>query len=108
MSKSYQTKLDAIEQRQKELDAERARLVSLKTEQDRKNDTRRKILAGAIVLGDESLKKVVTSKLSGTLTADRDRKLFGLAPLPKKVAAATTGAPATAQRSGDQSGGGQA
>jgi hypothetical protein len=83
--KDLNTRIVEIENQRAELEAERKRLLTQQTAQQRKDDTRRKILTGAIVLGDEQLKKAVLPKLSGTLTADRDRKLFGLPVLPKKM-----------------------
>jgi hypothetical protein len=49
----------------------------------RQQDTRRKILAGAMLLemmaDDAELQKRMLAKLSGFLTREDDRKLFGLA-----------------------------
>lgn len=51
----------------------------------RKRDTRRKIIAGALALEEKD--RVFRGKLLALIdeyvTADRDRELFGLAPLPE-------------------------
>ncbi|RKG29705.1 mobilization protein [Acinetobacter rongchengensis] len=49
--------------------------------QERKNDTRRKILLGSYLLKkmeDEAEKQKILAGLNEYLTEDRDRKLFGL------------------------------
>ena len=57
---------------------------------ERKDDTRRKILAGAVVLEradkDAALKTQLDALLARFLVRDDDRALFGLAPLPAKEA----------------------
>jgi hypothetical protein len=53
---------------------------------ERKNDTRRKILAGALALEwaaqDDEFAVMLSTKLSRFLVRDADRALFDLAPLP--------------------------
>ncbi|MDM1759262.1 mobilization protein [Acinetobacter sp. 256-1] len=49
--------------------------------QDRKDDTRRKILLGSFLMKqmeDEAQKQKILAELNEYLTEDRDRKLFGL------------------------------
>ena len=49
--------------------------------QDRKDDTRRKILLGSFLvkqMEDEAQKQKILAELNEYLTEDRDRKLFGL------------------------------
>jgi membrane-bound lytic murein transglycosylase len=64
-----------------------ARLKAKKRESTRKQDTRRKILAGSLLLerieSDERIKAWFERELDGFLTRDSDRKLFGLEPLTK-------------------------
>ena len=51
------------------------------TEQQRKDDTRRKILLGSYLLKkmeNEANKEKILAELSEYLTEDRDKKLFGL------------------------------
>lgn len=55
--------------------------------QERRDDTRRKIIAGALLLSmqnDAAWKRVIDDMLS-TIQRDADRALFGLPPLPKQV-----------------------
>jgi hypothetical protein len=55
---------------------------------ERKNDTRRKILAGAAVLQwaakDNEFSAKLIAELKRFLVRDDDRALFGLPPVPKK------------------------
>ena len=76
-------KLKQLKTRQARLDARKRALAS---RQERKNDTRRKILAGAIVLTRVEQGKLpeveFRSWLDAALTRPDDRALFGLAPQP--------------------------
>jgi large subunit ribosomal protein L7/L12 len=58
------------------------------TAQERKADTRRKILAGAVVIEraerDPAFKGDLYAWLSDMLKRDDDRALFGLVPLPSE------------------------
>lgn len=75
-----------IEQRLAELDAQRAALKARLSKQDRTNDTRRKVLLGALVLHrlensndpdfTRRLSDWLRRELPGFLTRDGDRKLF--------------------------------
>ncbi|RKG30775.1 mobilization protein, partial [Acinetobacter rongchengensis] len=61
--------------------AKDAREKAKQKEQDRKDDTRRKILAGSFLLKqmeDEAKKTKILADLNEYLTEDRDRKLFDL------------------------------
>jgi hypothetical protein len=62
-----------------------ARARSVKKAQERKNDTRRKILLGAYLLNkmesDAVFSLLTNAELSVFLTENRDRELFGLQPL---------------------------
>jgi hypothetical protein len=55
--------------------------------QERKNDTRRKVLAGAVALEhaqhDIGFKETLDALLARVLKRPDDRALFGLAPLPE-------------------------
>ena len=73
------------EERLKQLKAQKqaieAREKAKQKEQDRKDDTRRKILLGSMLLKDmenEEKKTKILADLNEYLTEDRDRKLFGL------------------------------
>jgi hypothetical protein len=79
---SIQERIKAAEDKVR---AEQARLAALKTKanaRERKDDTRRKILLGALVLErmihDEPIKLWVAKHLPGFLTRPQDRALFDL------------------------------
>ena len=80
---SLQVKLEQLKTRQARIDARQRALASRRA---RKDDTRRKILAGAIVLakveaGDLD-RKTFRRWLDRALMRDDDRTLFGLPPKP--------------------------
>lgn len=78
-----QKKLQQLKERQRALEA---RERATRTKAQRADDTRRKILAGAIVLGTEDrLRQQVMLLLNEKLIRDDDRKLFGFGPLPQPV-----------------------
>lgn len=81
---------DRLEKLKKQQEQLKARIQSLEAGQktrERKKDTQRKILLGALVL--EKLKRgdpvaeSLRAELDGYLTRDHERALFELAPLPK-------------------------
>ena len=84
----------SIEQRLAELDAQRSALKARLSKQDRTNDTRRKVLLGALVLhrlenanDPEFTKRLgdwLRRELPGFLTRDNDKALFAdlLGPTP--------------------------
>ncbi len=84
------SKLEAnIEAQKKKLEQLRALKQKMEAQEktrqqtlERKEDTRRKILAGALLLElmgkDAELQQQMLGKLSGFLTRPDDRKLFGL------------------------------
>jgi hypothetical protein len=84
----------SIEQRLAELDAQRSALKARLSKQDRTNDTRRKVLLGALVLhrlentnDPEFTKRLgdwLRRELPGFLTRDNDKALFAdlLGPAP--------------------------
>lgn len=84
----------SIEQRLAELDAQRSALKARLSKQDRSNDTRRKVLLGALVLhrlenanDPEFTKRLgdwLRRELPGFLTRDNDKALFAdlLGPVP--------------------------
>lgn len=75
-----------IEQRLAQLDAQRATLKARLSKQDRANDTRRKVLLGALVLHrlendkdeefSQRLGEWLKRELPGFLTRDGDKELF--------------------------------
>ncbi len=83
-----QTRLQNLREKRAQLDAEIARLEARKRLEERKADTRRKILIGAVMLQEMSdrddFAEWVNQTLAQRLDKPRDRKLFGLEPLPPK------------------------
>jgi len=88
-------RLALLEQKQAQIKAQIQALKARDTAQERKNETRRKVLLGGVVLNlvkDGKLQQAqVTGWLDGTLTAERDRALFGLAGLPALSPATSSG-----------------
>ena len=79
-------RLRRLEERRARINAEIQRVKSRESLEERKRDTRRKILAGAMVL-DRVARKKVSEKLfkadmDSFLERDQDRALFGLPPRP--------------------------
>lgn len=82
---SLQEKISKQEERLRQLKAQQqallAREKAKQKEQERKDDTRRKILLGSYMLEemqDEFTRREVLAKLDQYLMHDRDRKLFNL------------------------------
>lgn len=78
-------KIEKQEERLKQLKAQKqatiAREKAKQKEQDRKNDTRRKILLGSYLLKkmeNEANKEKILAEMNEYLTEERDRKLFNL------------------------------
>ena len=78
-------RLKQQEERLKQLKAQKqakdAREKAKQKVQERKNDTRRKILLGSYLLKkmeNEANKEKILAEINEYLTEDRDRKLFGL------------------------------
>ncbi len=72
---------EKINQLKAQKQAALAREKAKKKEQERKDDTRRKILLGSFLIKqmeDEAQKQKILADLNEYLTEDRDRKLFGL------------------------------
>ena len=82
---TLEQKIAKQEERLKQLKAQKqavlAREKAKQKEQDRKNDTRRKILLGSYLhkkMENETNKEKILAELNEYLTEERDRKLFGL------------------------------
>lgn len=85
--KTPEQKLAELEQAKRQLEA-RIKSESAKVKaQERKDDTRRKILAGAVALEhaqhDSQFKAVLDRQIAHNVPRDSDRALFGLPPLTK-------------------------
>ena len=85
---SLEQQIAKQEERLKQLKAQKqavlAREKKKATDQQRKEDTRRKILLGSYLLKkmeNESNKEKILGELNEYLTEDRDRLLFGLQPI---------------------------
>ena len=80
--RSLDDQIKALEDRRRKLDAQIARLHAAGRAEARKRDTRRKILAGAVVLNqadeNEAAKARLWKLLDQALVKDRDRELFNL------------------------------
>jgi len=84
------TKLEKLKQQQEKIKAQIQKEEAKKKIQNRKFDTRRKILIGAVVMErmkkDRALSEKVKKILTESLTRDNDRKLFELPPIKKEKA----------------------
>lgn len=80
-------RLRKIEEKQARLKAEAQRLKARTRQNRRKRETRRKILAGAMLLDSveqgDFPEKLFLSHMDKFLTRDHERALFGLPPRPK-------------------------
>ena len=81
LEKKIEAQLEKLKQLKARKQAIEAREKSKQKEQDRKNDTRRKILLGSYLLNkmeDEAEKEKILMELNEYLTENRDRQLFDL------------------------------
>ena len=86
IEKKIEAQLEKLKQLKAQKQAIEARERSKQKEQERKDDTRRKILLGSLALKkmqDDSEKAKIIADLNDYLTEDRDRLLFGLQPISK-------------------------
>ena len=84
-NESLDQRIAKQEERLKQLKAQKQAVLAREkkkiTDQQRKDDTRRKILLGSMLLKDmenEEKKTKILADLNEYLTEDRDKKLFGL------------------------------
>ena len=82
LDKKIEAQLERLKQLKAQKQAIEARQRAKQKEQDRKDDTRRKILLGSYLIkkmeSNEANKQKILADLNEYLTEDRDRKLFGL------------------------------
>lgn len=83
-------KLQKLEAKKAKIVAEIQRIRGREAAQNRKDDTRRKILAGALFLsmverGEVVNKNVLLAALDKSLSRPQDRALFNLPPLPTET-----------------------
>ena len=82
LDKKIQAQIEKLKQLKAQKQAVEARDRAKLKEQDRKDDTRRKILLGSYLIkkmnDNEANKEKILAELNEYLTEDRDRKLFNL------------------------------
>ena len=81
IEKKIKAQLEKLKQLKAQKQAALAREKAKQKAQERKDDTRRKILLGSFLMKqmeDEAQKQKILAGLNQYLTEDRDRKLFGL------------------------------
>ena len=82
LDKKIEAQLEKLKQLKAQKQAIEARERAKQKEQDRKDDTRRKILLGSYLIkkmeSNEANKQKILADLNEYLTEDRDRKLFNL------------------------------
>ena len=81
IEKKIEAQLDKLKQLKAQKQATEARERTKQKEQQRKDDTRRKILLGSYLIKkmqNEANKEKILAELNEYLTEDRDRKLFNL------------------------------
>lgn len=86
MRRTNTERIDALRSRRAQIDAELLRLEAKAKAEDRKSDTRRKILIGAVVMQEMERRNDfaawIKRLLGQRLTRPRDRALFGMGPIP--------------------------
>ena len=82
------TKIERMKQRQKKLTSDIRKEENKLKSQDRKDDTRRKIIMGALVFAhmekDAEFKAICERLQREGIKSDTDRELFSLSPLEMK------------------------
>lgn len=81
IEKKIEAQLEKLKQLKVQKQAIEARERTKQKEQDRKDDTRRKILLGSYLIKkmqNEANKEKILAELNEYLTEDRDRQLFNL------------------------------
>lgn len=98
---AIEQRIESLEKKLKQAKAEKQRKEARIKAQDRKRsreqDTRRKILVGAVYLAiadsDDAALKALTDRMDKALTRDDDRALFDLPPRPEPKAEAPEAKP---------------
>lgn len=85
--RKHLTKLERLQQRQEKISSDIRKEKNKLNAQKRKDDTRRKIIMGALVFAhmekDQDFKEICERLQQKGISSDLDRKLFGLSPIPK-------------------------
>ncbi len=87
MMSKREDRIQKLEAKKQQIDAQIDKLKALNSEEKRKRETRQKILLGSWVLNQiktgEMVKEEVIAKMDKYLTKNIDRKVFDLPPLEK-------------------------
>ena len=87
IEKKIEAQLEKLKQLKAQKQSIESRAKSKQKEQERKDDTRRKILLGSYLIkkmnANEANKEKILAELNEYLTEDRDRQLFDLLILDK-------------------------
>lgn len=86
-------KLKALKEKQEQIKAQIQKLKAIEQTQQRKDDTRRKVVIGGVVLkmlkSGQLSQKEVDSWIDKLVTSERDRALFGLSALAADLSPAS-------------------
>ena len=84
---STEEQLKKLEEKKAKLQAQFQKVAGRQKAEERKADTRRKVLAGAVILkaceSDASLKETVWALLEKNIVLNKDRSVFGFALRPE-------------------------
>ena len=90
-------RIQRLEEQRARINAEIRRVKGRESQEGRKRETRRRMLAGGMVLAQvergELSKEQLVAYMDRFLERDRDRELFGLSPRQTKEAAARPSSP---------------
>ena len=91
--KDKKDRIIELEEQRARINAQIQRVKAREQKRTSRDDTRRKVLVGALILGrvesDLMSNEQLMADLDPFLTRDNDRALFGLLPLPKAEETAT-------------------
>jgi cell division septum initiation protein DivIVA len=100
--KTRTERLEKLAERKRRLGQQIDRMRAAVAQEERKQDARRKILAGSMAIAQaqrsEEARQRLLAELDGYLTRDHDRALFGLGPLHSGADAAGKGEDGTPSR----------
>jgi len=87
-----QNRINKLQQKRQQIDAQLQDAKARQKQQKRKDDTRRKIIAGGLALShaeanpDSEFNHIMLRMIQHSVTRKSDRALFGLDPLPQTAA----------------------
>lgn len=86
---STKDQLRNLEEKKAKLQAQFQKVAGRQKAEERKADTRRKVLAGAVILkaceSDAALKETVWALLEKNIVLNKDRSVFGFAARPEST-----------------------